>query len=473
MTTRFRISPAAFLIPVILCCGLLAMAPAQDEEAPAKAPAPAQQEEAPEKTGLPDLLGKVGRTIVIIESITQVQDRRGGLREVVGYNFGVIVDPEGMVITDGGIYFEGPRYSKPKNIVVTLSTGDEIDAEFLGKDDETDLGFLQLVSRDEPYPWVDFSKAATVELGEEVVVFGTLPRSYQFERKFILTRVNALITRPKPMLSLMNDVSDSISGPVFTPDGVPVGLVSTETRGSSRGSRSFVLPAGEFLKLLDDPPKVEEKESKAWLGISFQVLNEKLAEVMGIPGRKGVVVNRVYPGMPGAKAGIQIDDAIVEMGGKEIAATRADEDSEIFIKMIREQEIGAALPLKVFREGKEMELVVTLQERPKSPSEAKRYNARELGLIVREITFFDTVDLSLEPDEEGVMVHAVEPALPAGLARVQVEDVVKEVSGQGVTGLEGFKEIMQAAAGKDVVLFVRRDHQTKFIQITFRGQSRK
>ncbi|MCZ6688052.1 MAG: PDZ domain-containing protein [Planctomycetota bacterium] len=425
----------------------------------------AVQDETAKPPGLKELLEKVAPSLVTIESIIQIQDRSGRLREVEGSDFGVIVDSTGIVVTEGSIYFEDPRFSKPKNIVISLASGEAVDAQFLGKDVESDLSFLVLEPRDEPYPFVDFSRAASIEVGDQVVVFGALPRIFQFERKFVLTRVNAAVTRPKKLFSLMDDVSDSVAGPVFTLQGLPVGLVSTTTRGGSSGARSFLLPAESFMKVLENPPEHEKKESKAWLGISFQVLNEKLAKVLGMPGERGVVVSRVYPGMPADQAGIIVDDTIVEMGGEEIPASKDSEDAQIFINMIREQEVGTKIPLKVYRDGKELEISVSLAERPKSPAEAQRFSVRDLGLIVREITFFDTVDLSLEEGQSGVIVQSVEPALPAGLAQVRVEDIVKTVNGEPVEDIKDFRRIMGAAAGQDIVLFIRRDHQTKFIQI--------
>ena len=88
-----------------------------------------------------------------------------------------------------------------------------------------------------------------------------------------------------------------------------------------------------------------------------------------------------------------------------------------------------------------------------------------MGLIVREITFFDRMDHILPPDENGVIVQAVEPALPAGIAGVTVDDVIREAGGDAIDGVDDFRRTIEASEDEDVILFVRRDHQTKFIQI--------
>lgn len=411
------------------------------------------------------LMEEVSPALVTIESITQVEERTGRLRDYEEEAFGVIVDGRGTILTEGTIYIEAPRFSKPRNIVVTLSSGEKVGAEFLGKDDATDLAFLRLAPREEPTPFVDFSRSAEVSPGDPVVVFGILPESYDHARKFTLTRVSALVTKPNPLIILMDDTTDSISGPAFGLDGRPVGLISSSSRSRILDGKGVILPGEAVLRAIRNPPRPKVKESKGWLGISYQVLNPKLAEMLGIPGRTGVVVSRVYPGMPAGEGGVRVDDAILSINGESIPASLDEEDSPVFADIIKKQEVGVAIPLAVWRGGREMELRVTPQERPESPNEADRYRSEALGLTVRDITFFDRVDLRLDPDEKGVIVQAVEPALPAGLAQVRVDDIVKEVSGNPVVDVGGFRERVEEARQKDLILFVRRDHQTKFLRV--------
>lgn len=421
-----------------------------------------------QETDVPDLealMERVAPALVTFEGIIQVQERTGRLREIESDGFGVIVDGKGTIVSEGAFFVDDPRFSAPKDIVVTRSDGEKQGAEFVGYDEEANVVFLRLTGVEEPTPHVDFSEPAEVRLGDEVIVFGRLPESYQSERKFTITRINARIRRPREFLGVMADVSDSVSGPVLTLNGRPVGIVAPGSRSGSLSGTGVVLPAADLVPLIAAPPAVEVKETRAWLGISFQVMHPKLATLLGVPGRKGVVVNRVYPGMPAGVAGVEVDDVILSIGGKEIAASDPDEDGRVFADIVREQVVGVDVPMVVARGGEELELRVTLRERPESPTEAKRFHSEGLGMGVRGITFFDAVDQRLDPDVTGVIVQTVEPALPAGLAQLRVDDIIEEVNGEAVRGVEEFRRLLEAGGDEDIVLFVRRDHQTRFIRI--------
>ena len=84
-----------------------------------------------------------------------------------------------------------------------------------------------------------------------------------------------------------------------------------------------------------------QERAKAWLPIAFQVLTRDLATALGVEGRGGVRVTRVYPNTTAQQAGLQVDDLITAIDKVPIEASEP-EDIEVLPDMIRQgYEIGA------------------------------------------------------------------------------------------------------------------------------------
>ena len=68
---------------------------------------------------------------------------------------------------------------------------------------------------------------------------------------------------------------------------------------------------------------------KAWIGLGTQVLTRKLAEVVGLKGKKGVRVTNILPGCQAEEAGFQKGDILLKLDGQVIQAER-EKDQNVF-----------------------------------------------------------------------------------------------------------------------------------------------
>jgi S1-C subfamily serine protease len=96
------------------------------------------------------------------------------------------------------------------------------------------------------------------------------------------------------------------------------------------------------------------------LGVTLENLTDQMADYLGVPGKKGVLVTSVADGTPAAAARLKAGDVIVRANNKEI-----DSPDDI-ARIVGDEDSGQRLELKVIREKKEMTLVVEL------PSEEKK-----------------------------------------------------------------------------------------------------
>ncbi len=211
-----------------------------------------------------------------------------------------------------------------------------------------------------------------------------------------------------------------------------------------------------------------ERAKKAWLGVSTQVLTRELGKALGLKGKHGVRVTRVYPETTAAEADIQVGDILLKLDGQVISA-RQPEDTEVFDYLVRQYKIGAEVDLSIVRDGKPKTLTVRLEGRPKPPSELKRYKHEDFEFAARDLAFADKVNR--EPSErknKGVRIASVQSAGWAALAGLATGDILLKVDGQEVADIAGLKKIMKKireTKPRQVVFFVRRGIHTRFVEL--------
>ena len=204
------------------------------------------------------------------------------------------------------------------------------------------------------------------------------------------------------------------------------------------------------------------------MGVGTQVITRDLATALSLsqPAR-GVRISQVFPGTPAEIAGLQTGDLIFRIDNQIIQAHRP-EDFEVFGNMIKQYKIGSTLSLEVFRDNKNMEINATLDKRPTPGNEMPEYEEENLEFTVRELSFADRVFMRLEPDENVLLVDNVESAGWASLAGLKQGDLLLQINGDGVNGLDSFKKKMGSLSKsmpETIIFFIKRGIHTLFIEL--------
>src|SRR5262245_30697232 len=101
------------------------------------------------------------------------------------------------------------------------------------------------------------------------------------------------------------------------------------------------------------------------LGIGYQEVSDQLARYFKLPGETGVLVSHVDENGPADQAGVKAGDVILEFAGKTIQSGRDLRDA------VREAEGGQELGVKVQRDGKPLDLRVTLARQDRDGRRAR------------------------------------------------------------------------------------------------------
>ncbi len=229
-----------------------------------------------------------------------------------------------------------------------------------------------------------------------------------------------------------------------------------------RGKRHMVT-------VLDMTKKARRRGSaelqKAWLGVSTQVVTRKVAEAIGAKGTKGFRITRVLPRTEAEKAGLKVGDVITTLDGDKLKASTM-QDQQLLRRKIEDKDIGAESTLGVLRDGKTIEVKVTLEESPEPPADARTAEDTVLEYKVRELTYTDLVGRDLDLDTKGVIVANVTSGGWAHVAGLSGGDIPLEIQGKPIESLKAFKAIVKELGESKprlVTIFVRRGRSTTFV----------
>ncbi|MDJ0975349.1 MAG: PDZ domain-containing protein [Planctomycetota bacterium] len=225
----------------------------------------------------------------------------------------------------------------------------------------------------------------------------------------------------------------------------------------------------DMITVLDMSKKPRRRGSaelaKAWLGVQTQVLTTKVAKAVGLEGQKGFRVTWVLPGTEAEKAGLKSGDVITALNGDELKASEP-QDARMLRERIEDLDIGGDAKLSVLRDGKSMDLAVTLEETPSTAADAKKATDELLEYSVREMTYMDKVNRELAMEYEGIVVSDVTLGGWANVAGLRGGDVLLRIQDKEVKSVRAFKKLVKQLASeqpKRIRLFVMRGRSTAFV----------
>jgi len=267
---------------------------------------------------------------------------------VEGVGSGIILDSGGYILTNHHVIEDMDR------ILVKLSDGREYFAKILGYDSHTDLAVLKISTlRSLPEP--KFGHSIDLQVGEWVMAIGN---PYGLEGSVTVGiisgkgRTDLGITRFESFIQTDASINPGNSGgPLISLDGSIIGInTGVAAIGSGVG---FAIPVETALKIANQ--LVESGSvARGWLGVGIQNLTPELAQTLEFEKVDGVLVNSVDSKTPAHEGGIRRGDIILQFDGNPVPG------SKHLQKMVADTKIGRDVQVKVFREGKEKALKITI-----------------------------------------------------------------------------------------------------------------
>lgn len=372
-------------------------------------------------------------------------------RELRGLGSGMIMDPRGYILTNYHVVAGATK------IRVVLASGDEYSAKVVGTDQKTDLAVIR-ISPKGPLPFVTFGDSDKVKVGEWVVAIGH-PRGLDqtVTQGIVSAKHRTGITEPSTYQDfLQTDAAinpGNSGGPLLNLRGEVIGVnaVIVSQSGGFEGI-GFAIPSNMALyiaKQLIAHGKIE----RGWLGVTAQDLTPELAKSFGVQSTKGALIVEVFKGGPADKAGLQKGDTVVAYQGKEI------KDSSELRNEVATSTIGQEAKVSILRKGKREEFKVIIGNLADSTKFLSVSAKERLGGEFRAVAVKEAEKYGLESGQ-GVVVTEVDPHGPIGQAGFEVGDIILEINGQQIGGLEGLISSVNTLKGGQKIAVLALDHRT-------------
>ena len=269
---------------------------------------------------------------------------------------GVVISPDGYVLTNTHVVENASRIS------VTLSGGDEYDAEVIGVDKTSDLALLLLNGNN--FPFVEMGDSDDLIIGEWVIALGN-----PFELFSVSNQPTASVgiisanhmdfgmqKESGRVLQNMIQTDAAINpgnsgGPLVNSEGRVIGINTFIFTGSNynRGSIGigFAIPINTAKRIAKELKTSGSIDRSFTTGLVVQPLTRSMIRHLKIPFRDGVIVVHVDKNSSAQKAGIAIGDIIITAAGNKVNSPSDIRD------IIAEKDLrsGDRIKFKIFREN--------------------------------------------------------------------------------------------------------------------------
>ena len=280
-----------------------------------------------------------------------------------GTGSGFIISSDGLILTNAHVV------NGADEITVRLTDDREFRGKVLGLDTQTDIAVVKINAKDLPY--VRLGNSDNVKVGEWVAAIGSPFGLTNSVTAGIVSAKSRNLPDENLVPFIQTDVAinpGNSGGPTFNAAGQVIGInssiASTAASSDSAGSIGigFAIPSNLVKRVADEIIK-DGKVKHVALGV---VIKSDTVEADGVT-RGGATITKssatgsaVVSGGPADKAGLKEGDTIVAFNGNAV------NNNYSLLGYVRAAALGDKVTLTIVRDGKTMDVDVTLDQEESS-----------------------------------------------------------------------------------------------------------
>ena len=278
------------------------------------------------------------------------------LRQFVteGAGSGVIISEDGYIVTNNHVIQDA------RAITVALHDGTTYEAQLIATDSKMDIGVIKIEASGLTPAILGDSDSLSV--GAPVVAVGnplgqlggtvTDGIVSALDREIILNNERRNLLQTNAAINPGNS-----GGGLFNADGELVGIVVAKSSGEDVEGLGFAIPSNDAKPIIEDLIAQGYVGGRVSLGVTaLDLTSPQLAAQYGYK-TPGVYVQSVVENSSAAAGGLQPGDCFVSINGTAIEAI-----SDV-TTILNDSSVGDQLEVTVKRDGKIVELTITLQEK--------------------------------------------------------------------------------------------------------------
>lgn len=378
---------------------------------------------------------------------------------------GFVISADGYVVTNNHVIEDADE------ILIEFFSGDEMPAEVIGTDPNTDIALLKVDAENLDFVNFGDSDGMGSRVGDWVIAMGNpLGQGFSVSAGIVSARNRELSGTYDDYIQTDAAINRGNSGgPLFNMEGDVIG-VNTAILSPNGGSIGIGFSmASNVVKNVVDQLQEYGETRRGWLGVRIQNVGDDMVEAIeGLDMARGALVTEVPDG-PAKDGGLLAGDVILSFDGMDVPDTRE------LVRMVGNAPVGKTVDVIVLRAGDEVGLAVTLGRRetmepvafpdtvepdPAEPQEV-------LGLMLSKVTPELAERFQLAQDS-GLVVLDVMPESDASMKGIMPGDLIAEAGQQKVTSIAEFEERVQEARDggrKSILLLIRRQGQPQFMAL--------
>jgi len=386
---------------------------------------------------------------------------------------GVIIDPEGYIVTNAHVIRDARRVQVKIPVLATDETPDgwlvssrgrTLEARIVGSDPDIDLALLKIEAKGLPALTIgDYNK---VRQGDLVFALGSPEGLQDSVSMGVVSAAARQRDADNPMVFIQTDAPinpGSSGGPLVNVDGELVGINTfIVTEGGGNEGLGFAIPSAIVAFAYPQLRQLGHVH-RGETGIAVQAITPGLAAGLRLPTEWGVIVSDVAPGSPAETAGLKVRDVITSIDGLP-ADTLPSLGTRLFMRRG-----GERIKLGVLRDSQKLSFDVLVVELPHEFDRLVDLINPEKSLVPK----LGIVGLEIEPKiaamfpalrvSSGVIVAArsadpnIDTALVAG-------DVIHAVNGVPISTMEGLRSVLdKLKPNSSVALQIERNGTLMFV----------
>jgi len=268
---------------------------------------------------------------------------------------GVVVSKDGLILTNHHV-IEGAD-----GIEVLLSDGRRSAASLVGSDPESDLAVLRVELPD--LASIEFGVAEQARIGDVVLAIGNpfgVGQTVTMGIISALGRTQLGINTFENFIQTDAAINPGNSGGALVDSQGQLLGINTAIYSRTGGSLGigFAIPVSTARSVMDQIVR-NGSVVRGYIGVEPQDVTPELAQAFKLPRKDGAIIAGVMRGGPADKAGVRAGDILVEVEGKAIPNTAT------MLNVIAQLAPGASSRFTFVRDGKEIDLPITVGKRPR------------------------------------------------------------------------------------------------------------
>ena len=373
----------------------------------------------------------------------------GEPRSMLGTGSGVIISPDGFIVTNNHVI------ENASELTITLNNNKTYEAELVGTDPKTDIALIRIIADDEEFPYVAFADSNEIKIGEWVLAVGNpFNLTSTVTAGIVSAKARDLAGDSDTQSFIQTDAAvnrGNSGGALVNVNGELVGIntaITSET-GSFVGY-SFAVPSNNARKVIEDIMEFGDVQ-RGILGIS--ALRNPSAIESGANIAPGVHVANVEKGSGAEKSGILSGDVIQNIDGIEIAKF-AD-----LVGYLGSKRPNDVVDVQVLRDGNQKNIPVTL-----TLAELDTLELKDIGMEIKNVP---QEILDAKGIEYGVVISR---GLTESVRRFNlVGDIITLIDDIPIKNVEDAKRVMSTRNYEDnlKITFLNKEGETH--STIFRG----